>query len=101
MRTKSSSSTVSASSIKWNADDGGIVVSNIADIQLVRSLEEGVDSSKMREFSTRKGWNGLVVNGTGTRKTNLEMVGNLCVMDSGGNGGFLRKGGKEGDWIVR
>ena len=89
LRTETSAGTIGAASVKWHADDSSIVVSNETGVFDVGSLEEGVDSSKVRQLSSRKSGNGLVFDGTSSRQTDLEMTGNFRVMYSGGDGGFL------------
>jgi len=87
--TKARPGTVGTSSIKGNADDGGIVIAHEAGVFDVGSLEKGINAGKVGQFSTRKGRNGLVFNATGTGQAHFQIVGDFSIMNCGRNGGFL------------
>jgi hypothetical protein len=88
--TKAGTRPVGTSAIKWNPDNGSIVLSYIVRVFNVGRLEEGVDARKVWEFTTRKRGNGLVIDGRCTRQTEPDTFFQLCFKSGTRNVRFLK-----------
>ena len=92
---ESSPRAVGAAPIKGDPNHGGVVISDEIDVLQVGGLEEGVDSSKVREFAARECGNGLVVDAGCSRKAEGKAAGDFGLGVGCRDCGFLERNSKD------